>query len=135
MTPTVLAAAGIFTSGTDLAFATIGFLAALALVIGTVSAIRTRSSVTSYSSARSSSLPTQSRTVSGAISPSKLQPNAVMTIADSTGMPRALKKSSWRRCSISVSSLFLLVLWIENVFDVLICIPPVMCSGVCTARS
>jgi hypothetical protein len=41
MTPTVLAAAGIFTSGTDLAFATIGFLAALALVIGTVSAIRT----------------------------------------------------------------------------------------------
>ena len=41
MTHTSLAAAGIFASGTDLAFATIGFLAALALVIGTVSAIRT----------------------------------------------------------------------------------------------
>ena len=37
----LLAAGGIFTSGTDLAFATIGFLAAIALVIGTVSAIRT----------------------------------------------------------------------------------------------
>ena len=37
----VLAAGGLFTSGTDLAFATIGFLAAIALVIGTVSAIRT----------------------------------------------------------------------------------------------
>lgn len=41
MSTTALAAAGIFTSGTDLAFATIGFLAAIALVIGTVSAIRT----------------------------------------------------------------------------------------------
>jgi hypothetical protein len=41
MTHTVLAAAGLFASGTDLAFATIGFLAALALVIGTASAIRT----------------------------------------------------------------------------------------------
>ena len=39
--PHVLAAGGLFTSGTDLAFATIGFLAALVLVIGTVSAIRT----------------------------------------------------------------------------------------------
>jgi hypothetical protein len=36
-----LAVAGLFSSGTDLAFSTIGFLAALALVIGTVSAIRT----------------------------------------------------------------------------------------------
>jgi hypothetical protein len=41
MTHPPLAAAGLFASGTDLAFATIGFLAALALVIGTVSAIRT----------------------------------------------------------------------------------------------
>jgi hypothetical protein len=41
MIHTPLAAAGLFASGTDLAFATIGFLAALALVIGTVSAIRT----------------------------------------------------------------------------------------------
>jgi hypothetical protein len=37
----ILAAAGLFTSGTDLAFATIGFLAAISLVVGTVSAIRT----------------------------------------------------------------------------------------------
>src|ERR1700716_213117 len=36
-----LAVAGVFTSGTNLAFATIGVLAAVALVIGTVSAIRT----------------------------------------------------------------------------------------------
>ena len=41
MAETSLAAAGLFSSGTDLAFATIGFLAALALVIGTASAIRT----------------------------------------------------------------------------------------------
>jgi hypothetical protein len=41
MTESPIAAAGLFTSGTDLAFATIGFLAALALVIGTASAIRT----------------------------------------------------------------------------------------------
>jgi hypothetical protein len=41
--PPALAAAGLFTAGTDLAFTTIGFLAALALVIGTVSAIRTHS--------------------------------------------------------------------------------------------
>src|ERR1700682_3621701 len=39
--PHVLAAAGLFTAVTDLAFTTIGFLAAVALVIGTVSAIRT----------------------------------------------------------------------------------------------
>ncbi|MDG4667943.1 hypothetical protein [Mycobacterium sp. 236(2023)] len=38
---TVLAASGLFSSGTDLAFGTIGFLAAIALVIGTFSAIRT----------------------------------------------------------------------------------------------
>lgn len=37
----VVAAAGLFTSGTDLAFGTLGFLSAIALVIGTVSAIRT----------------------------------------------------------------------------------------------
>lgn len=36
-----LAAGGLFASGTDLIFATIGFLAAVALVVGTVSAIRT----------------------------------------------------------------------------------------------
>ena len=36
------AAGGIFSSGTNLAFSTIGFLAAIALVIGTVSAIRIR---------------------------------------------------------------------------------------------
>ena len=39
--PHLLAAAGLFSAGTDLAFTTIGFLAALSLVIGTVSAIRT----------------------------------------------------------------------------------------------
>jgi len=38
----VIAAGSIFSSGTDLAFATVGFLAAIALVIGTVSAIRAR---------------------------------------------------------------------------------------------
>jgi hypothetical protein len=37
-----LAAGGIFSSGVDLAFATVGFLAAIALVIGTVSAIKVR---------------------------------------------------------------------------------------------
>lgn len=36
----LLAAPGLFTSGTDLAFATLGFLAAIALVVGTMSAIR-----------------------------------------------------------------------------------------------
>jgi hypothetical protein len=36
-----LAAGGLFTAGTNLAFTTIGFLAAIALVVGTVSAIRT----------------------------------------------------------------------------------------------
>ena len=36
-----LAVGGLFASGTDLIFATIGFLAAVALVVGTVSAIRT----------------------------------------------------------------------------------------------
>ena len=41
MTATI-AAGGIFSSGTDLALATIGFLAILALVVGTVSAIRVR---------------------------------------------------------------------------------------------
>jgi hypothetical protein len=35
------AAAGLFTAGTNLAFTAIGFLAAISLVIGTVSAIRT----------------------------------------------------------------------------------------------
>jgi hypothetical protein len=39
--PKVLAAGDLFSSGTDLAFSTIGFLAAIALVVGTVSAIRT----------------------------------------------------------------------------------------------
>src|SRR5271156_3396107 len=39
--PKVLAVGDLFSSGTDLAFSTIGFLAAIALVIGTVSAIRT----------------------------------------------------------------------------------------------
>jgi hypothetical protein len=39
--PHVQAAAGLFSAGTDLAFTTIGFLAAISLVIGTVSAIRT----------------------------------------------------------------------------------------------
>jgi hypothetical protein len=38
----IIAAGGIFTSGTDLAFAAIGFLAAVALVIGTLSAIKVR---------------------------------------------------------------------------------------------
>jgi hypothetical protein len=38
---TILAAGGLFASGTDLIFAAIGFLAAVALVVGTVSAIRT----------------------------------------------------------------------------------------------
>ena len=42
MSDQIIAAGGIFSSGTDLAFATIGFLAAVALVIGTVSAIRVR---------------------------------------------------------------------------------------------
>ena len=42
MSDQFIAAGGIFSSGTDLAFATIGFLAALALVIGTLSAIRVR---------------------------------------------------------------------------------------------
>lgn len=37
----LLAATGLFSAGTDLAFTTIGFLAAISLVIGTVSAIRT----------------------------------------------------------------------------------------------
>jgi hypothetical protein len=36
-----LVGGGLFSSGVDLAFAAIGFLAAVALVIGTVSAIRT----------------------------------------------------------------------------------------------
>jgi hypothetical protein len=40
-TSQTLAAPGLFTSGTDLAFAALGFLAAVALVIGTMSAIRT----------------------------------------------------------------------------------------------
>jgi hypothetical protein len=35
----MLAAGGLFASGTDLAFSAIGFMAAIALVIGTVSAI------------------------------------------------------------------------------------------------
>ena len=35
----IVAAGGLFSSGADLAFATIGFLAAIALVVGTVSAI------------------------------------------------------------------------------------------------
>lgn len=39
MTKTV-AVGGIFSSGTDLAFAAVGFLAAVALLVGTVSAIR-----------------------------------------------------------------------------------------------
>ncbi|MBV8928933.1 MAG: hypothetical protein JO152_07400 [Mycobacteriaceae bacterium] len=38
----VTAAGSLFSSGTNLAFATIGFLAAVALVVGTVSAIRVR---------------------------------------------------------------------------------------------
>ena len=38
-TTDMLAAGGLFSSGTDLAFSAIGFLAAIALVIGTVSAI------------------------------------------------------------------------------------------------
>ena len=42
MSDQIIAAGGIFSSGTSLAFATIGFLAAVALVIGTVSAIRVR---------------------------------------------------------------------------------------------
>jgi hypothetical protein len=42
MSQTSLAAAGIFTAGTDLAFATLGFLAAVALVTGAAAAIRTR---------------------------------------------------------------------------------------------
>ena len=42
MSDQIIAAGGIFSSATDLAFATIGFLAAVALVIGTVSAIRVR---------------------------------------------------------------------------------------------
>jgi hypothetical protein len=39
-TSAVVAAPGLFSSGTDLAFATLGFLAAIALVVGTMSAIR-----------------------------------------------------------------------------------------------
>ncbi len=38
--PKILAVGDLFSSGTDLAFSTIGFLAAIALVVGTVSAIR-----------------------------------------------------------------------------------------------
>ena len=42
MNDEIVAAGSIFRSGTDLVFATIGFLAAVALVIGTVSAIKAR---------------------------------------------------------------------------------------------
>ena len=38
-TTDMLAAGGLFSSGTDLAFSAIGFMAAIALIIGTVSAI------------------------------------------------------------------------------------------------
>ena len=42
MNERIAATGNIFSSGTDLAFATIGFLAAVALVIGTISAIKIR---------------------------------------------------------------------------------------------